>query len=264
MGFSAAFPAVGAAVLGFDWRTAWAAVGWTLLLVFTPLAWMIVRNGPEDSTIEFALPQGDTPIPAGMPLAAVLQTPSFWLFALSSAMFGFVYSGISLFNQSILEQRGFGPTVYHSVLVLSTMLGLVANFAGGWLAMRWPIQRLMGLGMAILGCALLALPLVTSLTSVYLYGVTMGVAGGVITVVFFSVWGQVFGRTHLGKIQGAAQMMTVLASAAGPLALAKTLARTGSYDSIFYGLAALVAALGLGCWWVRLPNASEMSALERS
>ena len=86
------------------------------------------------------------------------------------------------------------------------------------------------------------------------YGAAMGISGGVVTVVFFSVWGQVYGRLHLGKIQGCAQMMTVFASAVGPLLLAETLERTGSYDSIFYGLAVAVIALGVGSWLVRLPS----------
>ena len=71
-----------------------------------------------------------------------VSSPAFWVFALSSSVFGLVYSGISLFNHSILEQRGFNATTYHVVLVISTMLGLVANFAGGWLASRWSIQKL--------------------------------------------------------------------------------------------------------------------------
>ena len=50
--------------------------------------------------------------------------------------------------------------------------------------------------------------------------VVMGLAGGFVMVVFFSFWGQAYGRTHLGRIQGAAQAMTVLASAVGPLFLA--------------------------------------------
>jgi MFS family permease len=91
----------------------------------------------------------------------------------------------------------------------------------------------------------------------------MGIAGGVVTVVFFSVWGQVFGRRHLGRIQGCAQMMTVFASAVGPLILAMTLESTGSYDSIFYILAAAVLLLGAGCFWVSLPErAPELAAQE--
>src|SRR2546422_4557212 len=94
----------------------------------------------------------------GLDRIAYATIKAFWLFALSSSVFGLVYSGISLFNQSILEQRGFDASVYYAVLSISTILGLAANFGGGWLAQRWPIQRLMGLGMAVLGCALCILP----------------------------------------------------------------------------------------------------------
>jgi hypothetical protein len=48
-------------------------------------------------------------------------------------------------------------------------------------------------------------------------------------------------------------MLTVLASAIGPLLLAHTLERTGSYSAIFNILAAFVSALAVGSWLVRLP-----------
>lgn len=246
IGFIAAFPSVGQSILKFGWRAAWMGVGVALVMVFAPLAWAIVREAPVTEA-EVAGATG------GMRFREALRTPAFWVFGLASAMFGLVYSGIALFNQSILEQRGFDANVYQMVLVVSTLLGLIANFGGGWLAMRWPIQRLMGLGMAVLAGALVALPLVTTMTGVMGYGVAMGVAGGVVTVVFFSVWSQVFGRLELGRIQGAAQMMTVVASAVGPVLLAWTLEGTGSYDLMFWVLAGLTAGLGLACWRVRMP-----------
>jgi hypothetical protein len=255
IGFIAAFPSVGSAVLAFGWRAAWSGVGWVLLLVVAPLAWLVARNGPEDRGLQFDGGEQDSaPTAVDLTLGEALRSPAFWTFALASSMFGLVYSGISLFNQSILELRGFDASVYHRVLVISTMLGLAANFGGGWAASRWPIQRLMGVGMAVLGGALVALPLVRTYPHVMIYGAAMGIAGGVVTVVFFSVWGQVYGRRHLGKIQGCAQMMTVFASAVGPLLLARTLERTGSYDSVFYGLAAVVVILGVCSWRVRLPS----------
>jgi MFS family permease len=175
------------------------------------------------------------------------------VFATSSAVFGLVYSGIALFNQSILEMRGFNAKVYYNVLVISAITGLIANYTGGWLASRWPVQRLMGIGMAVLAASVAMLPRVRSYQEVVAYGMAMGISGGVVTVVFFSVWGQAFGRSHLGKIQGCAQMMTVLASALGPLLLAETLQRTGSYDLMFNGLAVTVALLAVASWSVMMP-----------
>jgi MFS family permease len=255
IGFIAAFPGVGQAVLKVGWRQAWSAVGWFLVLALAPLAALAVRNNPEDQGLQL---DGEIEEQSShlddLTVWEALRGPAFWVFAFSSSLFGLVYSGISLFNQSILEQRGFNATTYHTVLVISTMLGLLANFVGGWLASRWSIQRLMGVGMALLSAALLALPLVRSYTHVVLYGAAMGVSGGVVTVVFFSVWGQAFGRSHLGRIQGCAQTMTVFASAVGPLLLAETLRQTGSYDVIFNSLAAVVAVLGVACWYVPLPS----------
>ena len=259
IGFIAAFPSVGQAVLKAGWREAWAWTGWFLILVLAPLAAAAVRSNPEDQGL---LPDGDAEeTPSHLTDLTVwdaLRSPAFWVFALSSSTFGLVYSGISLFNQSILEQRGFDATVYHTVLVISTLLGLMANFGGGWLASRWSIQRLMGAGMAVLAAALIALPLVRTYGQVVLYGCAMGISGGVVTVVFFSVWGQAFGRNHLGRIQGCAQMLSVFASAVGPLLLAGTLRQTGSYDLIFNSLAVVVVLLGIACWYVPLPS-REMS-----
>ncbi len=249
IGFIAAFPSVGQATLAYGWRSAWLAVGVALAIGVAPAGWFVLRRpAPPD-----APSAADESKPSDLTLAAALKTPAFWIFALASSLFGLVYSGIALFNQSILEERGFDASTYYTVLVISTMLGLAANFGGGWLASKVSLQRLMGGGMAVLAASLLMLPFVTAFAHVAAYAAAMGIAGGVVTVVFFSVWGQAFGRAHLGRIQGAAQMMTVLASATGPVLLARTLDRTGSYSSIFFLLAAVVAMFGVASWFVNMP-----------
>ncbi len=247
MGFIGAFPTVGAAVVGSGWRVAWFWVG-AVVAGLAPAAWILVRDKAEVDVEGLGLEAGD------LTLGEALRTPAFWLFALASAAFGLVYSGIALFNQSILELRGFGAETYHRTLVVSTMVGLVCNFGAGWLGQRWPMQRLIGVGMGVLALSLGGLPLVRTAGHVDLYAAAMGAAGGIVTVVFFSVWGKVFGRTHLGRIQGCAQAATVVASAVGPLLLAETLERTGSYDLLFYGLAGVVGILGLSAGVVPTPE----------
>ena len=259
LGFVIAFPLVGSLVQRFGWRSAWFTVGIALVLLM-PIVWLVVRNEPlRETTLDSTANDEERDVenlsaqPTDLTVWEALGSAAFWVFALASSAFGLVYSGIALFNESILKERGFAASTYYLALVVTTLLRLAANFAGGWLATKWPIQRVMGIGMAVLAVALLALPHVTTQTHVLLYAGAFGIAGGIVTVVFFSVWGQVFGRRQLGRIQGCAQMLTVLASAIGPLLLAQTLERTGSYSAIFNILAALVSALAVGSWLVRLP-----------
>jgi hypothetical protein len=97
----------------------------------------MVRSQPEDEVLQL----DETIAESGSHLVDLttwdaLLSPAFWVFAVSSDLFGLVHSGISLFNQSILELRGLMRPHTTTVLVISTLFGLIANFAGGWLASR--------------------------------------------------------------------------------------------------------------------------------
>ena len=257
IGFMAAFPLVGAAVLANGWRPAWAAVGLALMAVLAPLSWVFVRSTPEGLGLAVdggAAEEADgAPGAGGATLREALFTPAFWVFALAAAAYGLVASGIALFNESILAERGFDPTTYHRTLVVTALTALFGNFAGGALAARGSMRPLLVAAMVLLTGSLAALPHVTTQAHVMTYAVVMGLAGGFVMVVFFSFWGRAYGRAHLGRIQGAAQILTVLASAVGPLLLAQCVAWTGSYATAFYALAAVVAALGVAAVAVPLP-----------
>lgn len=264
IGFMVAFPLVGAAVLADGWRSAWAGVGWVLLLGLSPLCLLFVRRAPEASGL-VAHPELLTPL--GQPetaaqgcdhtLGQALKTPAFWVFGLAAAVYLLTASGIALFNESILAERGFDAATYHRTLAITALTSLAGNFLGGWLASRGELRRLMAVAMGILAVTLAALPHVATPTHVVLWAVGMGLAGGCVMVVFFAVWPRVFGRSHLGQIQGAAQALTVVASAVGPLLLAECVTRTGSYALMFRLLAGGVAGLAAAAWFVGLPRRSE-------
>ena len=75
-----------------------------------------------------------------------------------------------------------------------------------------------------------------------------------ITVVYFAVYGHAFGRAHLGTIQAAVQVVSVFASALGPVLLTGCKDVTGSYAPLFYSAAVTAAGLGLFAWLAPLPR----------
>jgi MFS family permease len=275
VGFMLAFPAVGAAIQQWGWRTAWAAVGAGLVLVLAPLAMLVVRPSPASMGLA---PDGDLthggadlqvgPLPAGLKTGrssidadpgyawtAAVGTGAFWVFAAGASLYGLVASGIGLFNESILAERGFGPDVYYRTLVVTAMTALAGNFLGGWLAGHLRLTHILGASLAVLGAGVGALPYLTTLTHVLVWASAMGLSGGAVMVLFFSVWPRVFGRHHLGRIQGLAQALTVLASAIGPLLLAWCVAWTASYAAMFQILAAIVLIVAVAAIAIPLPPA---------
>jgi MFS family permease len=267
VGFMMAFPAVGALVQASGWRVAWATVGACLLFGLAPLAWLFDRSSPEAIGLE--VDGGATAVETGMETSAAtlwqaLASPAFWVFALASSVYGLVASGIGLFNESILGQRGFGPDVYYNALAVTAIAGLVGNFAAGAYADRGSLRPVLVTSLVLMTVALVGLVHVSSVFDVMLQAAVMGVAGGFVMVVFFGFWGRAYGRAHLGRIQGAAQAMTVLASAVGPLLLAYCVEATGSYAVAFYALAGVVLLLALTAAVVPIPAGAQAPAGLRS
>jgi MFS family permease len=261
VGFMIAFPVVGSLVQSRGWRQAWLAIGVGLIAGLAPLSWLIARRSPESIG---AAPDGDARDassslePAaeltGHAWTEAMSTGAFWVFALGTALYGLVASGIGLFNESILAERGFGPGVYYQTLVVTAMTALVGNFLGGWLASRVSLTLLMSLSLFALSAGLVMLPHLSALTAVMIWASAMGLSGGLVMVLFFSVWPAAFGRRHLGVIQGAAQALTVLASALGPLLLAWCVNITGSYAGMFSILALIIATTAATALMVELPQ----------
>lgn len=255
VGFMAAFPAVGAMVQSLGWRTTWLIIAIALGIGLAPLAWLAVPRKPATSAPDAASVRAD-----GFTLMEALATPAFWVFAMGSTLYGLTASGIGLFNESILDERGFGYEVYYQTLAVTAMTGLAGNFLGGWLTRRVPLTRLMAIALVVLAGGVAALPHITSLAGVMTWAAAMGLGGGIVMVLFFSVWPEVFGRRELGRVQGAAQALTVLGSAVGPVLLAWCVESTGSYAAMFRVLAVVISVAAVAAATVSLPTPSGDAA----
>ena len=268
IGFMAAFPIVGAAVQTSGWRVAWVALGLFLLAGLAPAAWLLDRSSPEALGLEVDGGGGDVaepPLPdTHATLGDALRSPAFWVVALASSMYGLIASGIGLFNESILAERGFAPEIYHTALAVTAITGLAGNFAAGAIADRGSLRHVLVAALLTLTAALAGLAHVSTPAHVMAQAVAMGVAGGFVMVVFFSFWGRAYGRAHLGRIQAAAQALTVLGSALGPLFLALYVESTGSYAAGFYTLAAIVAVLAAAAAIVPIPRGAQPLAARQA
>src|SRR6185369_8512036 len=139
------------------------------------LSFLLVRRSPEACNLEpDGIKESEEELQSGFTLIQALKTPSFWVFGISSAVYGLIASGIALFNESILAERGFDPSTYYRSLVIVALTALIGNFLGGWLTAKWSMNRLLALAMGLLAGSLVALPHVRTQAHVAAYAVVMG------------------------------------------------------------------------------------------
>jgi MFS family permease len=250
IGFGLLFGGVGALVGAVGWREAWLWLG-AGSVVLGCLAWVLCRD-PQRQELNATSNDEEE----GVRLGEALRSWPFWVFALSGGLFNWVSSGIGLFNEDVLAEIRFDRKVFETAVIISALFTLIMNGLAGWLATFWSLPRLMAAGMLLLAVCLAWLPTITATWQVYLNAAVLGSSAGLVMVVFFTCWGVYFGRRHLGKIQGFAQAITVLASALGPISLALVRDSLGTYKPLFLVLAGLAVTTTLALTFTRGPAKS--------
>ncbi|MCE9603521.1 MAG: MFS transporter [Planctomycetia bacterium] len=254
IGFMASVGMVGSSVKEAGWRYAWSGIG-IAVLCLAPAAWLLPKTLPM-----FADESSEATVGRGFTLRQALATPAFWLFASATSLFGLVAAGITLFNGKILAERGFDYATYYQTAVIAAPFGLLGQAACGGLARRWTYQRLTTLGMTLYAVSLLGLTWIDTKQQLIAVSTLTSFSGGMITVIFFAVFPRLFGRRELGRIQGAAQMLTVFASALGPILFGASIEFTGSYRPAIIGMAFIVLLVGWAAVFVASPKLSEENA----
>jgi MFS family permease len=255
-GFVAPIFAVGGAVKTEGWRVAWAWVGYALLFGLVPLGWLFARSTPESCGVVPDEPElelgGQT---YSVPLSGALRTPAFWAFTAAATLFNLVFSALTLDNEALLVEHGLdGRQMNDLILGVLMVSGLPANIVAGWLARRQPMGRLLAVGVAILALSLAVFPIIRSAGMATTYAALLGISGGIITVIYFAVYGHTYGRGHLGVIQAVVQVLSVLASATGPLLLAACREYAGQTAPFFYLFAVMAVLLAVLAWIVPVPT----------
>jgi MFS family permease len=259
--FAFAFGLVGYSVRASGWRTAWMHIALTLVFFVVPMVLIGVRDPRAEQRADHQ--SGKAIGRLDYTFTRALRTIAFWLFAGSAAAFNLMSSGLGLFNEAVLAERGFDQRTFHVFLAVTTLLSLIGQFLCGSLTRRYSYQTLTFFALLLYAIGLALLGVVSHAWQLWCVAALIGIAGGMIIVVFFSVWSDFFGQRQLGRIQGAAQMLTVLSSGLGPLMFAKSVEITGSYRPLLFALGGAALILSFLVRRVEHPNEPKAGAVPR-
>ena len=252
IGFSVAIVGAQTQIAIVGWRKVWMTIGLSILILGL-LCVALARRGESSHQASEELGNGTV-----LTLREALLTPCFWVFAIGMALYGGLIPSVSLFNESILQELGFGQETFRYAMAGLMSAGLLGNMIAAWSARRIGLPRVMAVSLAILTIVMLTYDRLQSDWQVITHAGIFGFCGGVFSVLFFTGFGQAFGHTHLGKIQGCAQALAVIASALGPWWLADVQQRLGSYFFAMTSVAPVFALVAICAWFTKIPSRQSL------
>jgi hypothetical protein len=123
------------------------------------------------------------------------------------------------------------------------------------------MRYLVAASMIVLTLVMVMAQVFNSVPLALLYGVLMGINGGLSQTIGGVVWAAYFGRRHLGAIAGLASTVSVIGSALGPLPLGLARDLLGSYNIALLIEALLPMALAVANFVVGRPTRHTVEPL---
>lgn len=266
---SAAFPLLNVWLIGsFGWRASWLILGAIIIICFTPLAFFLIQNKPEDMGL---LPDnGDaknqqkmqnTTEEISWTVKEAAKTKAFWLLLFCAAIPGIVNTGLTFHLVSIFQEKALSLETAASVLSITALIGLPVTFVTGMLLEKVKVQYMLALLFFGEIVSLLLLQNAGTLAMAIVFGLVWGVSMGVERIVMAVVWPNYFGRKHIGSISGISMAMIVAGSALGPLPLGIAYDLFGGYTEMLWGIL-LFPLLGMFAAFMASPPRKQGAMVE--
>ncbi len=217
----------------FGWRQAWLFAAATVAMIVIPIAWfgMIDRPSVVGQHVDGITPEDhelDVDV-WGVDRSTAMHTRAFWILAGSTAAGSMLVTGVNFHQISLLGESGFSETEA-AIMFLPQVLGTsFGSPLSGLILDRVGSRYGPAISLVLLSLVLLLAGSVSSTGAVIGYACVLGFYSGVTRTLGSALVPGWFGTKHIGSIQGAMTFMGVLASAAGPIALALTESMTGSF-----------------------------------
>lgn len=233
------------------WRSSWQVLGLLVVLIFTPLAFMFIRNKPED----IGLLPDNSPVMNGnaqhqpktnisWTVKEAMETRAFWLLLFCVAIPAMVNTGLTFHLVSIFVGKSLTPEMAAAVLSLMALIGFPVTFLTGFLLERINVRYMLVIIFTSEIISLYLLQQVHVFQAAIVFGVIWGINVGMERITTGIIWPNYFGRKYLGSLSGISMAMVVTGSALGPLPFGLSFDWFGGYEEVLWGIM-LFPALGI-------------------
>ncbi len=247
-----------------SWQNAWRFWGFSLLLIFVPVALLLVINRPENvgMTMENGASEDEEAAQKSLErmqktsftLKQALSTKAFWLAAFIGLIAPMFTTGITFHWIAIMAQRSISREAAAITIGLIALPFATAPFFARMIIDRYPVQKVLftTLTMYFIAMGWLAF-FVNGMLGAILFILFYGLAISIHSVTLNTLWPNFFGRQYLGSIRGATTVFMVIGSALGPLPFGIVFDQFGSFVPVILGMMVMTALAMIFALFIRKP-----------
>jgi cyanate permease len=248
LGFSVAPLVLALMIATFGWRGALWFMAGALVLGFSTLSLIFLRNSPAEVGLRADGESSVGNAPAtrfhapDRSLAEARRSPSFWLYSGGLAIHALFGTAVTFHIVSVFADAGRSQTEAFAYFLPQAVVSTSVNLIASALVDR---RRLKPFLVAMLGAFLIGAVGLMFLEENWGYLMLVagfGAGGGLWGVISNVAFIRLFGSLHLGEISGLNTSVTVFASAIGPFLFSLGHDLFGTYTS-----AELLCAMGIAC-----------------
>ena len=265
-------------IRNYGWESAWVALAigvWSILII---PSLVLLRNRPEDIGLN---PDGidpDTPppdliidgkrvvdlrpviTPDSWTVAEAIRDATFWKLLSVPATSALVGTGLVFHQVALLGSHGLSASWALAMMSVQAAFATAITFPAGWATDRCPSRYLLFVAMVSLAMATLLAITMPSIWLIVAYALCLGLQGSIMRSTGSVVWINYYGRANQGAVRGVAWSVMILASALGPLPLAYSIDRFGTYNPALYLFLTLPVAAGIAVWTAHPPKRKSNQA----
>jgi MFS family permease len=266
-----------ACIDSIGWRKTYQCLAVLLVITLLPLIGLLYRNRPEDlgQSVDgrddsfvrkwVGAKRSETPgrtldlesDPESLTLGQAARTATYYILGLSNIIWAMAGTGVVFYLFTLCKEREFPTDTASWLFKILAITMLAMQLGGGVLADFMRLDRLFGVGTAMIATSLVWLSMDHSVWGAQAFAALFGGGQGMLLSVSGVAWLRYYGRQHLGSIRGAVWCGTVAGSGCGPLVMGWVKDATGNYDQAILGFAVLMIPLAIAAWFIRQPEIGD-------
>lgn len=215
---------VTAMIAGMGWHFTWQILGITVLLVFIPLAYSLVKGkSPFQTVKKLKAVRNEQNIPQTAPLKnvgskkEVLRDPLFYLIAGVFMFIPFFITGMFINQNLLVQAKGWDMEWMATCFLGFGAAKITSNLISGPLIDKFTARKVFAFHQVPLFFGVLILSASNHPMACLFYLIFAGITVSVGSISQVSVWAEIYGIELLGSIKGMVSTMVAISAALAPV-----------------------------------------------